>query len=39
MEGCKREKNKKTCKGESFETPSDFSTENLKTKRGWAEVF
>jgi hypothetical protein len=34
-----KEKNQITYKGKPMKITADFSTENLKTRRAWSEVF
>jgi hypothetical protein len=34
-----REKNQITCKGKSIKIIADFSTQTLKTRKAWIEVF
>jgi hypothetical protein len=34
-----REKKQKTCKGKPTKVTADFSTETLKERRAWSEVF
>jgi hypothetical protein len=39
IEGCKREIIQTTYKGKPIKITADFSTETLKARRAWGEVF